>query len=165
MKQTGRSIACAVVVAVLVGSGLAWAADDTTGTITIESKSLGLGLGYTWGEGVLQFRGRTYPFTVTGFSVGDVGLSRTFAKGEVYNLKSVDDFSGLFMAAEASATLGGGAGATAMRNQRNVQLVWTATNQGLRVALAPTGLELRLGEALPPQASGGQPAAAPRPTR
>jgi len=60
---------------------------------------------------------------VTAFSIVDVGVAKVFANGDVFNLKNVEDFEGVFMAAVAGATLGGGAGAAAMQNQNYVNMV------------------------------------------
>ena len=74
----------------------------------------------------------------------------------------------MFMAAVAGATLGGGAGAAAMQNQKYVNMVWTATNQGLSFSLAHAGLNVKFTEQARQQAARirknaeGQPAAAPR---
>jgi hypothetical protein len=114
--------------------------------VSIEIMSVGAGLGMTWGQGVLEYRGETYPFTVTGFSIGDVGVAKVLAKGEVYNLKSVDDFTGVFAAAAAGGTLGGGGGAAAMKNQKGASMVWTSTNQGLSFSLAQAGISVKLTE-------------------
>ena len=143
----------------ITAAGPVAAADDTTAKVTLTTMSVGVGLGATWGEGILEYRGQSYPFTMTGFSLGEVGASRVMARGEVYNLNRVEDFPGVFMAAAVGATIGGGAGAAAMQNQNNVKMVWTATNQGLSFSLANAGLNVKLTEA------DGQPAAAPRPLR
>jgi hypothetical protein len=167
----GRSfVQTLVAVAVLVlAAGPASPAPDTTGTVSIESMSVAAGVGYAWGNGVLEYRGQRYPFTVRGFSVVDVGVSKVFAQGEVYNLEAAEDFEGMFMAAVASATLGGGAGAAAMRNQHDVRIVWTASNQGLSFSLAQAGFNVSFTEqarqALRDQKSAEQPAAAPRAPR
>ena len=115
--------------AVVLTAAPAWAAEDTTGKITIETNTVGVGLGVTWGTGVLEYRGQEYPFTVTGFSLGEVGAAKTVARGEVYNLQRPEDFAGVFMAASAGATVGGGAGAAAMKNQNSVDMVWTGTTR------------------------------------
>ena len=47
---------------------------------------------------------------MTAFSIVDVGVAKVFANGDVFNLKNVEDFEGVFMAAVAGATLGGGRG-------------------------------------------------------
>lgn len=117
--------------------------DDTTGRVTIETMSVAAGLGYSWGNGVLEYRGEKYPFTVKGFSIVDVGVARRVAKGEVYGLKNPEDFEGTFMAAIAGATLGGGAGAAALKNQNEVDMVWTSTSQGLNFSLAHSGINVK----------------------
>jgi hypothetical protein len=171
MKRSRPVVHTLIVVVVLVlAAAPAWAAEDTTGKVSIETMSVAAGIGFTWGDGILEYRGQRYPFTVTGFSIGDVGVSKVFAKGEVYNPKSVEDFTGMFMAAVASATLGGGAGAAAMQNQNDVKLVWTARNQGLSFSLAQAGVNVKLTEDAQYQAARSrrnasaqeQPAATPR---
>jgi len=147
------------------------AEDETSGRVTIETMSAGAGLGVTWGDGVLEYRGQKYPFTVTGFNIGDVGVAKTTAKGLVFNLQNVEDFSGMFASAIASGTLGGGAGSGAMYNQNKVSMVWTGTNQGLNFTLAHSGVNVQLTPEAKQQAArirqnasaeGQQPAATPR---
>lgn len=125
----------------------AWAADDTTGKVSIETTTVGVGLGATWGNGVLEYQGKEYPFTVTGFSIGDIGAAKVKAKGEVHNLKRPEDFDGVFMAVVAGATVGGGASAGALKNQNQVEMVWTGANQGVNLSLAQRGVRVRLTEA------------------
>jgi hypothetical protein len=133
-----------VVVALVLTGGFAWAAEDTTGKVTIETMSAGVGFGVTWGDGVLEYHGEKYPFTVTSFDVGDIGVAKVIANGIVFNLKSVEDFSGMFAAVVASGTFGGGAGSGAMYNNNKVSMVWTGTNQGLNVTLAHSGVNVEL---------------------
>jgi hypothetical protein len=176
--KTGRSFArtLAAVAALALAGGTAWAAQgttgkETTGKVSIESMSVAAGLGYAWGNGVLEYRGAKYPFTVTAFSIVDVGVAKVFANGDVFNLKNVEDFEGMFMAAIAGASLGGGAGAAAMQNQNYVSMVWTATNQGLNFSMAHAGLNVKFTPEARQQAARirktaeGQPAAAPRTTQ
>jgi hypothetical protein len=161
-----------IVVAVLVLTlDLACAAEDTTGKVAIETMSAGVGLGATWGDGVLEYRGEKYPFTVRSFDVGDFGVAKVIANGMVFNLKNVEDFSGMFAAAVASGTFGGGAGSGAMFNNNSVSIVWTGTNQGLNFTLAHSGVNVQLTEEAKRQAAKArrkvsaeeqQPAATPR---
>ena len=140
-----RVLVCTLVAAAVLCLGVApvRAADDTSGTVTIETMSVAAGVGYSWGEGVLEFRGEKYPFVVKGFSLVDVGVARRVAKGHVYGLKNPEDFEGTFMAAIAGATLGGGAGAGALKNQNDVDMVWTATSQGLNFSLSKAGINMK----------------------
>jgi len=133
-----------VVAALVLTGGLAWAAEDTTGKVTIETMSAGVGLGVTWGDGVLEYHGEKYPFTMTSFDVGDIGVAKVIANGIVFNLKSVEDFSGMFAAVVAAGTFGGGAGSGAMYSNNRVSMVWTGTNQGLNVTLAHSGVNVEL---------------------
>jgi hypothetical protein len=170
--KSHRAFACSVIAMAILALSVgptraAQDTTDTTGRVTIETMSAAAGVGYTWGTGVLEYRGQRYPFTVKGFSIVDVGVAKRVARGEVYGLKNVEDFEGTFMAAVASGTLGGGAGAGAMKNQNAVDVVWTGTNQGLNFSLAHAGISLRFTEegralaARTRQALEADPAAAP----
>ena len=132
------------VAALVLTVGLAWAEDTTTGKVTIQTMSAGIGLGITWGDGVLEYHGEKYPFSVTSFDVGDIGVARVMANGVVFNLKRVEDFSGMFAAVVASGTLGGRAGSGAMYNNNKVSVVWAGTNQGLNISLAHSGVNVEL---------------------
>ena len=144
MDNKKRIVQGLIAVAMLVlTAGLA-RAEDTTGKVTIETMSAGVGLGVTWGDGVLEYHGERYPFTLTSFDVGDIGVTKVIANGIVFNLKSVEDFSGMFAAVAASGTFGGGAGSGAMYNNNKVSMVWTGTNQGLNLSLAHSGINVQL---------------------
>jgi hypothetical protein len=144
MMETKRRFVRAMiaVTVVILAAAPAWAAEETTAKVTIEAMSVGAGLGFTWGDGVLEYRGERYPFKVSGFSIGEVGVAKTAARGLVFNLKSAEEFPGLFMAALAGGTLGGGASYGATHNQNNVSMVWTAANQGLNFSLAHAGVKV-----------------------
>ncbi len=116
----------------------------TTGKVTIESKSIAVGVGVSWGDGVLEYQGKKYPFSVTGLSVVDLGVSRVTARGDVKNLKKLEDFNGNYVAAGAGATVGGGAGAAAMKNQNGVEMTLTATSKGVKFTLAGGGVDVKL---------------------
>src|SRR5262245_33462124 len=117
---------------------------DTSGKVSLESKSIALGIGVSWGDGVLEYRGKKYPFTVEGLSVVDLGISKVTARGDVKNLKKVEDFAGNYVAAGAGATVGGGAGVAALKNQNGVEMALTATTQGVKFALATAGIDIKL---------------------
>ena len=126
------------------GTSMAAAQGDSTGTISIDSKSIAIGVGVSWGDGVLVYRGNRYPFSVDGLSVLDLGVSRVSATGTVANLKTLSDFNGNYVSAGAGAVVGGGAGAAAMRNQNGVEIALTATAQGVRFSLPSSGVNIKL---------------------
>jgi hypothetical protein len=144
MKRVSASIL--VLAMVLVLSGLALAADEKKpdATLKLSEGQVALGIGWSWGKGVLTYKGKDYPFKVEGLSVGDVGVTKADAVGKVYNLKKRSDFNGTYTSAAAQGTLGGGAGASAMKNQNGVVIELTSTTQGVNVKLAGEGVKFTL---------------------
>lgn len=132
----------------VVFSGMALAKDkakDTSyATIELTQGQVGLGIGYSWGEGMLTYQGKKYPVKVSGVSVIDVGITKATAKGQVFGLKKLEDFNGIYTSATAEGTVGGGAGATAMKNQNDVVIHLTTTTKGVNLKLAPSGVELTI---------------------
>ena len=128
----------------ILGMATISAQEATTGKVTIESKSVAVGVGVSWGDGTLEFRGKKYPFTVQGLSVVDLGVSKVSARGDVANLKKVEDFAGTFTAAGAGGTVGGGMAVAALKNQNGVEMNLTATTQGVKFALAGAGVAVKL---------------------
>ena len=111
-------------------------------TVELTGGSVAAGVGFSWGSGTLTYQGKKYPVKVEGLSVGEVGISRATARGNVYDLKKLADFSGNYTAGGVGATVGGGAGATAMRNQNGVVIEMTSTTQGASLKLAASGIRL-----------------------
>jgi len=120
------------------------AGQTDTGKVTLESKSVAVGIGVSWGDGVLEYQGKKYPFTVNGLSVLDLGISKVSSRGDVAKLKKVEDFSGNYVGAGAGVAVGGGAGAVALKNQNGVEMTLTATTQGVKLALATGGVDIKL---------------------
>jgi hypothetical protein len=113
-------------------------------TLKLSGGSVAAGLGVSWGGGTLTYKGKDYPISVTGISVGDVGITKLEASGSVYNLKKLDDFDGNYTAAAAGATLAGGASAVAMKNQNGVKVNLVATTQGVKLVLGGGGVDMKI---------------------
>jgi hypothetical protein len=131
----------ALVLLIAVAAG---AQEKASGKVNIESKSIAIGIGVSWGDGKLTYEGKEYPFSVSGLSVVDLGVSKVSATGEVFYLKKLSDFSGNYVAAQAGGALGGGAGAVAMKNQHGVVMQLTGTGTGMQLSLAAKGVEVKL---------------------
>jgi len=102
------------------------------------------GVGYTWGNGALNFHRQNYPFHVDGLSVVDVGISHIEGAGEVYNLRRPQDFAGNHIAAGAGATVAGGGSVAALENQNGVIVHFHSTTQGLKLNLSANGVAVSL---------------------
>jgi hypothetical protein len=108
----------------------------------VSGKSLGVGV--SWGDGTLTYRGKQHKFSLEGLSLVDLGASKVSGKGEVSDLKKLEDFSGTYTAAGAGAAAGGGAGVVALTNQNGVKMKLQATAQGVRLTAADAGITIKL---------------------
>ena len=79
-------------------TGFAQAAEKPDATLRLSGGSLAAGIGFSWGKGTLTYKGKDYPVSVNGLSLGKVGISGASAYGEVYNLKKLQDFNGHYHA-------------------------------------------------------------------
>jgi outer membrane immunogenic protein len=111
-------------------------------TFTWHTVSIADGVGYSWGAGVLTFQGKEYPFRVEELSVGDMGISRAEATGNVYHLTTIEDFSGDYAAASASAAIAEGSGVATMRNQHGVAIDLTGIDRGVKLKFAVEGVKI-----------------------
>ena len=144
MRRTVTAlVAVGSLVSLLAGLALAQAKKPDA-TLSLTEGTVGVGIGFSWGKGTLSYKGKTYPVKVEGLSVGDVGVQRATATGSVYDLKKLEDFDGNYTAGAAGATIGGGAGITAMKNQNGVVIEMKSTTQGANLKLAAEGLKLNV---------------------
>jgi hypothetical protein len=125
-------------------TGFAQAAEKSDATIRISSGSVAAGIGWSWGKGTLTFKGKEYPLSVKGLSIGKVGITKATASGEVYHLKNLKDFDGNYTAAGAGITLMGGRSAVDMSNQNGVRVRVISTNRGVDLTLGGGGVDLRI---------------------
>ena len=115
-----------------------------SGTVMLTSKSIAVGIGVTWGDGTLTFGGKSYPFSVEGLSVVDLGISDVSTSGEVFNLKNVADLSGTYAAAEIGAAVVKGENDTIMKNDKGVVIRLHGTQKGARLTLGAEGVKIKL---------------------
>ena len=62
------------------------AEDQPDGTLKLSGGSVAVGIGYSWEGGTLTYKGKTYQVEVKGLSVGDVGITKAEASGDVYHM-------------------------------------------------------------------------------
>ncbi len=115
-----------------------------SGKVTLETTSIAAGVGVSWGDGKLNFKGKTYPFSVDGLSLVDWGISKASANGNVYNLTDPAKFGGTYVAAEAGLTLAGGMGGMVLRNENGVILHLRSVSQGAQLQLGTSGLIIKM---------------------
>ena len=145
MKRFSAMVVVLGMVAALTGLALAAEKEKTPdATLTLSEGQVAVGIGWSWGKGVLTLKGKNYPFKVGGLSVLDVGITKAEAEGKVYNLKKLEDFNGTYVSAAAEATLGVGAGATTMKNDKGVVIHLFPKTKGVNLKLAGEGVKFTL---------------------
>ena len=114
------------------------------GTIQFKEASAAVGVGYSWGEGVLIFKGKHHPFTISGLTAGEVGGEKIHARGEVYHLTNLPDFNGTYTSAGTGATVAGGFDVESMRNANGVEIKIVSTTRGVDLRAAVEGVTIDL---------------------
>jgi hypothetical protein len=116
-------------------------------TLRMSIGGVHLGIGGSSGSGTLTYRGRNYPFRVSGLAVGRVGVTSSSAVGDVFNLRHLQDFNGNYTVSGAGTrgvTLGAGRTGTIMSNQAGVIVRISSTQRGVAVNATGGGLTMQL---------------------
>ena len=141
-----KSILSLVAAAFLSLATVAVAADKKTpdATVKLSEGSVAAGIGWSWGHGTLTYQGKTYKFKIEGLTVGELGMTKAEATGNVYDLKKLEDFDGIYGAASAGIAVQEGKGATAVINPKGVQIVLTSITKGATLKIAAEGLKVKI---------------------
>jgi len=118
-----------------------------SGLVTLNMKSVALGVGGSWGDGVLTYQGRNYPFSISGLSLVDVGISNYTGAGKVYDLSSPANLAGNYAAGQATFAVAGGDSAMSMKNQNGVSIVILKNDgqeSGTQFSIGPAGMKIMM---------------------
>jgi hypothetical protein len=137
--RTTHALAAAALAGGLLASSAAIAQDAT---IHFGGGSVAFLASINWGGGTLHYHGRSIPLRVNGLGVGAIGADKFSAEGEVYHLHHAHDIEGTYSALNTSATAGSGMGEIDMRNEHGVEIHAHTTSAGLKLSLAPSGVEI-----------------------
>ena len=143
MKKFGISVA---LVALLAGvAGLSTPSRAETGQVAVVFTKGGFVVGVGGGEGVLTFRGKRYPFTASGMSVGfTIGASTTKLVGRALNLTEPASIEGTYSTIGAGGAIAAGAGGVQLQNGNGVILQLSGPKVGAEVSAAVGGVTVRL---------------------
>lgn len=125
-------------------AGFARAESPADATVRFSGGSVAAGIGWSWGKGTLTYKGKDYPISVKGLSLGKVGITGVTASGEVHNLKKLQDFDGNYTGVGAGITLAGGRSAVTIKNQNGVRVRVISTTRGADITLGAGGVDLKI---------------------
>ena len=131
---------------VVVASGLATPSyAQAPGYVSVVFARAGLIVGAGGGRGVLTYRGRDYPFRVSGLSLGiAIGASAMRLTGRVSGLRELQDFSGSYDAVGAGGALVGGFGGVQLSNKKGVTITLQGAVTGVEFAANRSGIRISL---------------------
>jgi hypothetical protein len=137
---------CVVLTALLMGvAGFSAPTRAETGKVAVVFTKGGFIVGVGGGEGVLVLRGKHYPFTVSGMSVGfTIGASTSKLVGRALNLKGPASIEGTYSAIGAGGAVAAGAGGVQLQNANGVILQLSGPRVGAEVSAAVGGVTIRL---------------------
>ncbi len=144
MRKCSRRIVQLALAGLLV-SGMATSAQAETGAVRVVFTKGGFIIGVGGGHGVLTFRGRHYPFRVSGMSIGaTIGASTTNLVGHALNIRSPGDIAGNYGAIGAGGALAAGAGGVQLQNEKGVILQLHGAKVGVELSAAVGGVQIAL---------------------
>jgi len=129
----------------LVGAPAAAQNEKPSGTLEIQQVQVAFLWSVNLGGGSLQYKGRTYKFTIGGLGIGGIGASSINATGEVFDMTDVSQFEGVYGQARYGYAAGiNSAGELWMQNPNGVRIKLKAERRGLALSLGVDGVAIIL---------------------
>jgi hypothetical protein len=115
------------------------------GYLRVVFAKAGLIVGAGGGRGVLTYRGRDYPFRVSGLSLGvTIGASAMRLTGRVSGLREVKDFAGTYDAVGGGGAYVGGIGGVQLTNKKGVIITLQGIEAGMEFAANRSAIRISL---------------------
>ena len=134
-----------VALATLIVTGFPSQAEAQSARIEFKLFKVGLILGAGGGDGVLIYKGKRYPLSVGGVSLGaSIGISSADMVGVVSNLKQASDIAGTYSATSSGIAVAGGGAVATLKNARGVVIKAQGKQVGLAVGVNLNGLTISL---------------------
>jgi hypothetical protein len=108
---------------------------QASGQVRVRIVKAGLLIGGGAGSGVLTYRGRNYPFDVSGVSFGiTAGATVGRLDGWASGIREVGDFAGTYSSVGGGAALVGGINGVHLRNDKGVTIALQGPKAGMEFA-------------------------------
>ncbi|WP_349631476.1 hypothetical protein [Bradyrhizobium sp. BR 10289] len=147
MRSVARrsTIRLAAIALFALGIAAGPAFGQAAGHVRVKIVKAGLLVGGGAGKGVLMYRGRSYPFRVTGISLGiTAGATAGRLEGWASGIRDVSDFAGTYSSVGGGGALVGGVGGVHLRNDNGVVMVLQGPKAGLEMAANLSAITISL---------------------
>jgi hypothetical protein len=115
------------------------------GYVRVKLVKAGLMVGAGGGSGVLTYRGRDYPFRVSGLSLGvTAGASINRLEGWASGIRQVSDFAGTYSSVGGGGAFVGGFGGIQLGNEKGVKIALQGPRAGMEFAANLTSVRISL---------------------
>lgn len=115
------------------------------GYVRVKLVKAGLMLGTGGGSGILTYRGRDYPFRVSGLSLGvTAGASVNRLEGWASGIRQVSDFAGIYSSVGGGGAFVGGFGGIHLGNEKGVRIELQGPRAGMEFAANLTRVRISL---------------------
>ena len=119
-------------VSAMLLTGTAFASDPVkSGSVTIDETQVSLILGGDMGGGVVTMGDESRSFKTTGIKLGGIGINKLHLIGNVYDMKNIEDFAGIYATFQMGATLG----------YASKDSIWLKNDKGVKINLKSSGAE------------------------
>ena len=116
-----------------------------TGTVRVVFGTAGVVAAMGSGRGTLTFHGKTYPFEISGASVGaTLMLTVSELEGRALNLHTPGDLAGNYIAVGAGGAIAGGMGVARLRNANGVILQMRGPRVGAGLSISVARVTIRM---------------------
>jgi hypothetical protein len=116
-----------------------------TGSVRVVFGTAGIVAAMGSGKGTLTFHGKTYPFEISGASVGaTLMLTVSELEGWALNLHTPGDLAGNYIAVGAGGAIAGGMGVARLRNANGVILQMRGPRVGAGVSISVARVTIRM---------------------
>jgi hypothetical protein len=105
------------------------------GYVRVKLAKAALMVGAGAGSGILTYRGRDYPFRVSGLSLGvTAGASVSRLEGWASGIRQVSDFAGTYSSVGGGGAFIGGLGGVQLGNEKGVKIALQGPKAGMEFA-------------------------------
>ena len=122
------------------------AVKTASGTIVIDETQVMWIVGGDIGGGTLEYQGQSHKFKMGGLKLGGFGIHKLKLSGDVWDMKDVADFPGVYAEAEVGFTVGdAGKGDMWLENDKGVKLrLKSPSSKGIALDLGVEGVDIRM---------------------